>query len=38
MNHVNLAMAEAVNYITQDDAFARFNHCGLLSENYSKKI
>lgn len=25
------AMAEAVNYITEDDAFGWFNHCGLFT-------
>ncbi|WP_138506942.1 transposase [Nostoc sp. PA-18-2419] len=25
------AMAEALNYITEDDAFGWFNHCGLFT-------
>ncbi|MDZ8257177.1 transposase [Nostoc sp. ChiQUE01b] len=28
---LNQAMAFAVNYITEDDAFAWFNHCGLFT-------
>ena len=27
---LNQAMADAVNYITEDDAFGWFNHCGLF--------
>ena len=30
---LNQAMAEVVNYITKDDAFGWFNHCGHLPEN-----
>ncbi|WP_277925562.1 hypothetical protein [Anabaena catenula] len=28
---LNQAMAEAVNFITEDDAFGWFNHCGLFT-------
>jgi transposase len=31
LESLNQAMALAVNYITEDDAFAWFNHCGLFT-------
>ncbi|MGI2908052.1 IS630 family transposase [Tolypothrix sp. VBCCA 56010] len=30
LESLNQAMTEAVNYITEDDAFGWFNHCGLF--------
>ncbi|MBW4611468.1 MAG: transposase [Hassallia sp. WJT32-NPBG1] len=31
LDSLDQAMAEAVNYITEDDTFAWFNHCGLFT-------
>lgn len=30
LESLNQAMSSAVHYITEDDAFAWFNHCGLF--------
>ena len=31
LESLNQAMTEAVNYITEEDAFGWFNHCGLFT-------
>lgn len=31
LESLDQAMAEVVNYITEDDAFGWFNHCGLFT-------